>query len=235
MEIYEKLQEAGLTGNEAKVYLHLTKRGELSANQISKEIGIDRTLTYTILNHLIEKGQVSYIIKKKKKLFSIASPENLLNPIKTKEVFIHDLINELKSIKKEEKQEIDMRIYEGKEGLRTFINLISKEKELCAFGSTGLAFFALYEMPALAKKFANSGIKARVIGNKELENQESFKLKGIKYGFLDIKSDATTSIFGNYISIHMVKPKPVIILIKNKKIAESYKNHFELLWKITKP
>ena len=65
MGVYEKLQQVGLTGNEAKVYLELVKKGESSANQVAKDIGMDRTLTYTVLNHLIEKGQVSYIIKKK--------------------------------------------------------------------------------------------------------------------------------------------------------------------------
>jgi len=66
MEITEKLLESGLTRNEAKVYLELSKKGESSANQIAKELGIDRTLTYTILNHLIEKGQVTYIKKENK-------------------------------------------------------------------------------------------------------------------------------------------------------------------------
>ncbi len=230
MEIQEKLQEAGLTGNEAKIYLELVKKGELSANQIAKNLGIDRTLTYTILNHLIEKGQVSYIIKEKKKLFSCSSPDNLLNPLKSKEIVISDLIQELKKIKTEEKQDIEVKIYEGKEGIRTFVNLALKEKEFCAFGSTGLMFFTLYELPAMAKQAAKKGIKIRIIGNKELKSQEPFMLKDFEYGFLDIKSEATTCIFGDYVSIHMILPKPIFILIKNKKIALSYKNHFEILW-----
>jgi len=233
MDVYEKLQEAGLTGNESKVYLHLLKKGESTANEIAHELGIDRTLTYTILNHLIEKSQVSYIIKKNKKIFSCSNPDNLLNPIKAKQVLITDLIKELKKVKHEEKQEIDIRIYEGKEGIKTFYNLALKYKEFCAFGSTGLMFFSTYEMPALAKKAKKLGIKIRIIGNKNLKSQKSFRLKGFQYGFLNIKSEATTSIFGDYVSIHMIKPKPIFILIKNKKIAESYQNHFEVLWKKT--
>ncbi len=234
MDIFEKLQEAGLTGNEAKVYLQLLKIGELSANQIAREIGMDRTLVYTVLNHLIEKGQVGYIIKKNKKIFSCSNPENLLNPLRSKEILVSDLIKELKNIKHEEKTEIDLRIYEGREGIKNFINLTLKEKEFCAFGSTGLAFFELYEMPAIVKKAAKLRIKIRIIGNKEYKNQLPFKLKRIKYGFLDIKSEATTSIFGDYVSIHVIKPKPFFIIIKNKKIARSYKAYFEFLWKRAK-
>lgn len=234
MDTLQKLQEAGLTGNEAKVYLELVRKKELSANQIAKNLGIDRTLTYTILNHLIEKGQISYIIKEKKKLFSCSNPENLLNPVKAKEIVVSDLIQELKKIKTEEKQDIEVKIYEGKEGIRTFVNLALKEKEFCAFGSTGLMFFSLYEAPMMAKQAAKKGIKIRIIGNKDLKSQEPFMLKGFQYGFLDIQSDATTCIFGDYVSIHMIKPKPIFILIKNKKIAESYKNHFEVLWNKSK-
>ena len=234
MDIYEKLQEAGLTGNEAKVYLELLKKGELSANQTAKNLGIDRTLTYTILNHLIEKGQVSYVIKKNKKFFSCSNPENLLNPIKKKEVLLLDLIKELSNVRKQEQQGTEINVYEGKEGLRNFINLALKEKEFCAFGSTGRAFYALYEMPAIAKKIDKSNTRVRIIGNKKYRGTEAFKFKKMEFRYLDAESEATTSIFGDYVSIHLIKDKPIIIIIKNKDIAQSYKNYFELLWKIAK-
>ena len=94
MDIYEKLQKAGLTGNEAKIYLELLKNGELSANAIAKNIGMDRTLTYTVLNHLIEKGQVNYVVKENKKFFSCSNPDNLINRLKAAEIMVLDLISE---------------------------------------------------------------------------------------------------------------------------------------------
>ena len=35
-------------------------------------------------------------------------------------------------------------------------------------------------------------------------------------------------------SIHLIKEKPHIVIIKNKEIAESYRNHFKILWKYAK-
>ncbi|MBU1988055.1 MAG: winged helix-turn-helix transcriptional regulator, partial [Nanoarchaeota archaeon] len=137
MDINEKLQQAGLTGNETKVYLELTKKGQLTANQIAKNLGMDRTLTYTILNHLIEKGQVNYIVRENKKTFSCSNPESLLNPIKAKESLIEELIKELGKIKRTEQQQTEIKVYEGKEGIRTLISHALKEKEFCSFGSTG--------------------------------------------------------------------------------------------------
>ncbi len=230
----EKLVEAGLTGNEAKVYLELLKKGELSANHISKNLSMDRTLSYSVLNSLIDKGQVGHIIKENKKFFSCSNPDNLLNPIKAKEIFVKDLIKELSEIKTEKEEDLIINVYEGKEGIRTFINLASKQAYFYAFGSTGLAFFSLYEMPAIAKRLERAKIDVKIIGNKKYKGTEPFNFQKFKYKYLDIDSKATTSIFGDRIAIHQIRDKPFIIVIKNKDIAESYKNHFNKLWEVAK-
>jgi sugar-specific transcriptional regulator TrmB len=230
----ERLQKSGLTGNEAKVYLELLKRGSSSANVLAKKIGMDRTLVYTVLNQLIEKGLVNYVVKANKKFFSPSDPENLLNPVKERSAFIKDLIPELKKIEKIQEIPQKINVYEGKEGLRVMINLALKEKEYCAFGATGRAFYALYEMPRVAKQIMKSNIKVRIIGNAKLKETEPFAFKKFEYRFLNIDSEATTNIFGDYVAIHLIKQKPLVIIIKNKLIAQTYKNHFEVLWKIAK-
>lgn len=234
MEFESQLTKAGLAGNEAKVYLELLKKGKLSANEISKKISMDRTLTYTVLNHLIEKGMVNYVIKNNKKFFQSADPSNLLNKIKEKEEFVKDLIKSLKQIETVKEVEQEVNIYEGKEGLRTFTRLFIKHNSALSFGATGRAYDFLYESPAIAKELVKKGFKAKIITSPKYKKHSMIKIKGIQTKFLDIKSEATTSIFGDYIAIHILTQKPLIILIKNKEIAESYKNHFEVLWHVAK-
>ena len=234
IELEEKLRKAGLTGNEAKVYAELLKKGSLSANDLAKKIGMDRTLAYTILNNLIEKGLVNYVIKKNKKFFESAEPENLLNPIKQKEVYIKELLPELKKIEKTKEIIQEINIYEGKEGLRTLMREIMKSKSFCSFGATGKAYETLYEMPRLTKELSKTGFHARIILNPELKEHEMMGHQNMEFKFLDAKSEATTTIFNDKVAIHLIKEKPIIIIIKNKEIAESYKNYFEVLWKIAK-
>jgi len=234
MDIYEKLQQAGLTGNEAKAYLELLKKGGLSANQVAKNIGMDRTLTYTVLNHLIEKGQVSYITKENKKIFSCSAPKALLNPIKSKEVLVLDLIKELNKVKTEKDETVGIEVYEGKEGLRTFISIAIKEKKIFSFGGTGRAYDALYEMPAIGKQLEKAGSHLKVILGKQYEGHEFTKYKNVEVRLTDMKSEATTTIFGDYVTIHLIKDRPIIIMIKNRDIAKSYRNYFDLLWGIAK-
>jgi len=231
MDINEKLQKAGLTGNEAKVYLELSKVGVLSANQVSKNLGMDRTLTYTVLNHLIEKGQASYVIKDGKKFFSASNPGNLLNPIKAKELLVLDLIKELGKIKSSKKQETEINVYEGREAIRMMYHLFKKHKEMLSFGATGRAYDYLYESPALTKELVKSGLNGRIITSRKHGEHPMAKIKNIKMRYANYDSEATTTLFGDYVMIHMAKDKPIIILIKNKDIFESYKKHFEVLWK----
>lgn len=229
-EILEKLRKAGLTGNESKVYFELLKKQQLSANQIAKNIGMDRTLTYTVLNHLIEKGMVSYVIQGNKKLFNASSPENLLNPVKEQEAYIQNLLPDLKSIEKSIGIIQEISVYEGKEGIRAFARVLMKHKGFDSFGATGRAYDLLIEAPRLAKELEKSKAKIRLITHSKYK-KHPMKVKNCDVKYLDLKSEATTTVFGDYVAIHVIKDKPSIILIRNKYIAESYKNHFEVLWK----
>ncbi len=235
MDVYEKLQEAGLTGNESKVYLELLKKGELSANQIARNISMDRTLTYTVLNHLIDKGFVSYVVKEGKKRFSCSSPENLLNPVKKKEILIKDLIKELGNIKKVKQKETEIRVYEGREGIRVLARENLDEGHFDAFGSTGRMYDFLYEAPALGKELEKKGVTGRIImASKYKEHEFVKKYKNLDVKFLDVDSEATTTIVNDKVMIHLIKGKPIVIIIKNKDIADSYRNYFEFLWKKAK-
>jgi len=48
------------------------------------------------------------------------------------------------------------------------------------------------------------------------------------------KSFAATAIHGNEVSFWLLTKPEVIILVKNKEFAETYKNNFEALWKLAK-
>ncbi len=230
----DNLQKAGLPRNEAKTYLELLKQGELSANELSKKLGTDRTLTYSILNNLIEKGLISYIKKQNKKYFQAEPPENLLHPIKKKEIFINDLIPTLSKIKKQKDSEYEIKVYEGKDGFRTILRRILKNKQYCAFGATGRAYDQLYEFAPIAKQLDKIGFSSRTIAHPKHKNHPMTQFKNQKFRYLDIASEATTMISGDYVSIHLLKHKPLLIIIKNSEIAQTYQNYFEFLWKIAK-
>ncbi len=236
MDTEQELSKIGLPRNEAKAYLELLKRGSISANELAKKLGFDRTLTYQILNNLVEKGLVNYIIKENKKFFEAADPENLLTPIQEKENIALTLIPELRNINKIKEKEQEVKVYEGKAGLKTFFSDILTCKDACFFGATGKSYDILkYELPHIAKTALKLGLKGRMITSNEFKSHEMTKLKNLKVRYLEeVKSPATTSIYGDKVAIHVLTDKPIVIIIKNKDIALSYKSYFEFLWKVSK-
>ncbi len=236
MEIENILRRIGLTGNEARVYIELLKGGSTSANNLAKKISFDRSLTYQILNNLIQKGLANHILKEKIHYFEASAPENLLNSIKEKERLAITIIPNLKSLEKIEKTEREVKIYEGKNGLRVLFTELLNEKNINIFGATGKSYEILkFEMPHLIKEVEEKGLRGKMISNLSFKNHPITKIKGIRVKYLEKeRSQATTIIYDDKVSIHLLKDKPLIIIIKNKDISDTYKNYFNLLWKIAK-
>ena len=74
----EILERLGLEEKEAKIYLALLKLGKANVAKISKEAQIERTLCYSIIQKLIEKGLLSYALEGNIKYFSASNHEKLL-------------------------------------------------------------------------------------------------------------------------------------------------------------
>ena len=72
------LEELGLTQNEAKIYLCLVNKGQLSAGRITQFTAIHRRNVYDSLDRLIQKGIVGYIKENNLKLYTAANPKQLL-------------------------------------------------------------------------------------------------------------------------------------------------------------
>ncbi len=53
---FKRLEKFGLTKNQSKVYLFLSKNGPHSANELTKLLKLPRTATYHMLNGLQNKG-----------------------------------------------------------------------------------------------------------------------------------------------------------------------------------
>ena len=77
--MYEDLLiHTGLSIREVKTYTTLRTQGELMASELAKKTGLIRTNVYDVLNSLIKKGIVAYVIRNGKKYFRAAEPEKLL-------------------------------------------------------------------------------------------------------------------------------------------------------------
>ncbi len=76
--VSERLQEYGLTPNETKVFLQISRFGPMTASEIARSIGILRTEVYNMLSTLQNKGVIEASVDRPAK-FSAMALENALS------------------------------------------------------------------------------------------------------------------------------------------------------------
>jgi len=236
MEI-EKLIGLGLTKNQAEVYLELLKNPGQTGGEIAKNLSIDRSFSYGILNNLMEKGLANYIIKDNKRLFSASEPSNLLEEIDEKRNKIQKIVKELESIKKKTKEEKSVKVYEGKSGLKAYVRDLLESKEFLTLGGgskLNILDALKYEYPHYVKELSKKKIKGKLITSpenkkimKEIYKNYKVNIKSLK----NLKNPSSLTIFKNKVAIYRVEDKPFVVIIEDKKMAEFFKMYFNHLWK----
>lgn len=227
------LNQIGLSGNEAEVYLIVLKLNEALASKIARQSKISRPHIYDTLNKLAEKGLITYVIKSNKKYFKAVDPNKLLDYLTEKEQNLKTILPELQELYKPLKETLKIEVYEGAEGLKSILNDIVKTgKEIAAFGASDRirSYLPDFIVERYLKEREKKKIKARQLfteGTKVLKT----KISTFKPLPKEFSSPTTTVIYGNKVAIFIWIRFPTVILIENKDLAESYKKHFKLMWK----
>ena len=241
MTIIEALQNIGLNDKEARVYTALLKRGRCSAYGISEESGLKKPTTYVILNELIEKGLASRIPRVKKQLFIAKSPEEVFAMVEERISLAKTILPQLKAIREGEKSKPKTLFFEGMKGIRENFRWENRKmsgKETVGFwahsgdASPELVEFFLENMEDFKKN--NNKMKGIVPDD---PNFKRFRETDKKYGRqlktipLDEYSASTSVTIGDdFISFFSFKDLQ-ITRIENKKIADTMRQIFEIVWK----
>lgn len=238
------LTKFGLSEKESKVYLACLELGEATAYDIALKTHLPRTLIYDLFKRLIERGIASFIIRNKKKYFSVVSPEELIQLLKEKEEILKANLESLKRIQKKKTELPKVNVHIGMEGIKTALDDILKSdvKEFYTFGSSGTSFDVMpyyilhWHIRRIKKK-----IKGKMIYNDTKETKKRIEkypetLKFIKYRFLPVKYASPTVfiIYNNKLIIVYWTKEPVAIIIESKEIVRNQKQYFEQLWRYSK-
>ncbi len=236
-----KIEELGLSKNEAKVYKALLEIGETKTGMIVKQTAMHRVLIYDALESLIKKGLASYVTKENIKYFKAADPQRLVDFLKEKEEKANALLPELRDMQGKNVYQQSVEIYEGVIGLKSVLNNMLKEltskDDHCVFASGNMSatvgdYYYIYQKEKKRKHILTRGIC-----------DIAFKLKKeiIKATYAKIKYyplgpfPTDTWIYKDKVLIvnYTTKP-PVAILITSQDTANSYRVIFEGYWKNAK-
>ena len=244
------LRKLGLTTNEIRVYLALLEVGRSTTGPLVKKSGVPSSKIYSTLDSLVERGVVGFVIEGKMKKFNANRPETLEHLIELKERELEftrkefDLV--LPSLRAEfetEKHTYSVEVLEGLRGIKSVYDLsleiVKKGDYMYTMGYPKLASQLLHAyFNHYHKLMQRKRLRAKIIydfdtwfSKKRLKRphaEQRYLAKGIHTpGFIHIVKD--------YVAIMVVTEKQKsAILIKNKEVAESYLQYFNLIWNISK-
>lgn len=242
------LEEIGLTQGEIKVYLTLLKIGETTTGRIIEKAQISGGKVYVILDKLIQKGLVSFIMKEKTKHFNATTPEKILNYIDEKEKSLNEKRKKIKeqlpsllALKNSGEKKYETQLYLGYEGIRTAIfdtlNILNSKKEILIMG-INLSRNEKYNL--LWKNWHSERIKKQVSARMLFSDKDSeffkifSKMNKTEARILSGITPASVGIVEDRILLTTYGEEPSCLVIKHPEIVLSFKTFFEELWKIAK-
>ena len=239
-----QLKAAGLSDNEAKVYLAMLELGPAPVQEIAAKAGVNRPTAYVQIEALKKKHLASTQTRGKKTFFIAESPENLESLLNKEGVELEVRRKELLKampelaaafVMTDEKPVV--RYFEGKEGWakirheymhckERLLRNISRVEDVLATNPNALTANPSERVKhGIRSKLIYTSDKGPVLPTDKKALRES---KFISSKKLPITFDLI--VFDDKVCFEILRGKIGAVIIQNKVIAESFKNLFDFVW-----
>ena len=241
MEIKEVLEQVGIEGKKADVYLACLEMGGATAYLIAKKTCLKRPTTYDIINQLKKEGLVHKALKGHIKYYSPADPEVLLVKAKERETKIRSIMGGLQNLYNSPKIKPFIKYFEGKEGIKEMyedsLRSLKKGDEILSYVGEDVykdmpEYLDSYIQRRVEKNIRIRGIyKESILGKKYMDkNQE--QLREVKLlPAKDFPLSNEIDIYKNKVTIANYGTEMFGMLIESEEIARAQKAIFELAWR----
>lgn len=243
----DELKKLGLTEGESKAYISLLKLGSSTVGPIVNNSKVSYSKIYMVLNRLIEKGFVSYIIKNKTRYYQAVKPNRIIDYLNKKQQDLESnikLFNKiLPSLEKiNDINEEEAQIFVGFDGIKTAYEELIKDFDK----KEELMYFYVYEEKDVERAnlfysqefhyFKELGLKLKGISTDSFKKSKHFKKTPsfVELRFVNFPLPSTMDIYKNKVLMIAWHEKPVAYLINSKEISENYRKYFNDIWKIAK-
>src|SRR3989344_2236562 len=231
----QDLIQLGLTDGEAKVYLSLLKIGSSTVGPVVKEAKIAYSNIYEILDRLLEKGLVSFILKEKTKHFQAVQPSRLNEYLERKEKELEDekevlkkLIPELEKLQQQiPKQEAE--IFLGLKGVKTAYERLVEEhdkNEWLFFYSESGNDIADEFYSRTYSKFKKIEKNSKGIANKIYKKSGFIKKTNFNVKYVDFPIPGNIDLVNDKLLLITWSENPLAILITSKDMADKFRDYF---------
>lgn len=231
------LVKLGLREKEARVYLALLQLGEATAYEASRKSGVHPRSTYDELESLVGKGMVAFVEKGGARVFGACGLDSLEGWVDEKKQLAHKLTPLLEAQLKTHNAPL-VRVFRGREGLRAVWQEVLKEGKPIFFYGGAMNSWRVYLpqwMPIWNKKREKLRLPVRILYVNQPGVKQTFN--GYKYWQarpLPEKLYAAVAwwLYGEKMALVFWGEEPLVIVIQSAELAKSYKNFFEVMWRI---
>jgi len=233
--VKEILRKIGLAEEEINIYILLLRKGSSKATLLSKELGIARTTTYRFLESLHKKGLVGENIQNNIKHFYAVDPERLPEIIEEKAEELREKVSELLSIKNKDFEKAKVELYKGKEGMKTVMRDVLRERKPYTFIGEVEKYFL--EIEIFVVQWLKKIEKAKIRGRLLCPENQNFKIAETEeYKILpnELISGISTWTYGNKTALFIWSEPFFVVLINNETVTNNNKKTFDYLWNIAK-
>jgi sugar-specific transcriptional regulator TrmB len=238
----EILEDFGLTKTEIKIYTTLLELGSASAGLILEKSRLPNSTLHRDLNSLIEKSVINFVKEGKRKIYQATDPEHFFEFIEDKKRKFEEILPELKKKQESSLQEENATVYKGIRGIKEVYSIMinARGEEYNTFGGgypcvdvMGLIWWENLHKRRVANKLPSRQVFDMSV-KKDAGGIESNPMTNIRYVDKEFAQFQETIIVGDYVAIAVFTENPYAFLIKDRFVADSYRKHFELLWKSAK-
>lgn len=235
--VEEILSELGLNRREIICYTALLELGSSRVGLIVKKTNIPSSKIYEVLERLIGRGLVSYVIIKNVRNYQAADPKTLLNHLEDKKRRLNAIMPKL-LLKQSMSSRQSVEIFEGQKAVFTlFTDLIvdakSKEEYLVfSIDEENKNDNANLFFRNLALRRKEKKLDVKLLKNQKIHKLESHTKLELKFTRFNLPQGIT--IFRDHVIILSWTNSPVAIKIQSKQLADQWKGFFHQLWKESK-
>ncbi|MCA9487916.1 MAG: hypothetical protein KC516_03055 [Nanoarchaeota archaeon] len=242
----KELQQIGLTPGESQVYEILVEIGPTKTGRILKKSNLASSKVYDVLQRLIKKGLANFSLENGVRKYDATPPERLIDFLEERKEELSKSQEEIKKIiplikekRKNSEEKEAVIIYTGKQGpkiiLKETIEAGKKGEKLMGYGTDEDPYkdFLPADIEQHFRDQKKYKIKWHLLFTKGKWKSPS-PLAEVKYLPKGFNSPVRTMIYGDKVAIVDFNKTWTTIIIQKREIVESYKKHFEMLWKIAK-
>jgi len=245
----QELLALGLTWNEVKAYKSLMRLGETQVGGIINDLKIHRQIAYNALDALEKRGMVTKTSKNKVQHYKIVDPEVIVENVKKQEVLAERLARTIKQEMKKSRHEHEINIYSGQAGARKFYVQVYKHVPMGATAYImGVSVKGVLQSlgedfvrgPYTKMKNEKKLISKLVMGESERKDDIAFgektnpELRESRFLPYENTDPISTTIWPDRITFMATGKDIFLIEIINQEFRDSYKAHFDMLWKMAK-